>query len=185
MRRTTVVRAGAVVLASVIALGGCTATRELSEPRETGTTIRRLPEDELLDGDVVETGSAAVRRIEEIVAKLLASRDACAILTQQEIKGYSIDPTALAGSSARRAMARGVLQVYNHVINTVPQHESQLIAALRVQRDTFVQVLDVVDRYSANPASSQGNEQIQTLVQSEQFVKAGEAVNAWIYDNCG
>ena len=177
-------RLGGAALAAALLATGCASTRELSADQRTETTIRRLPDDELLNEAALETGSAATRSIDAIVAKLLASNDPCAILTQQEIKGYNVDATALAGSAVRRSMARGVVSVYNHTINVVPQTEEQLIAALRVQRDTFVQVLDVVDRYSANPASRQGNQQIESLVRSDQFVKASEAVNGWIYQNC-
>lgn len=181
---TWVRRIGAAALVAALAATGCSSTRELSADRSTETTIRRLPDDELLDEEALETGSAAARSMEAIVAKLLASNDPCAILTQQEIRGYNIDATALAGSAVRQTMARGVVSVYNHTINVVPQTEDQLIAALRVQRDTFVQVLDVVDRYSSNPTSRQGNQQIENLVRSDQFVKASEAVNGWIYQNC-
>ena len=183
-RAALVRRTGVAALVVALAATGCSSTRELAADRGTETTIRRLPDDELLDEEALETGSAAARSMDAIVAKLLASNDPCAILTQQEIRGYNIDATALAGSAVRQTMARGVVSVYNHTINVVPQTDEQLIAALRVQRDTFVQVLDVVDRYSANPTSRQGNQQIENLVRSDQFVKASEAVNGWIYQNC-
>lgn len=175
-----------MVLTAVMAVvfTGCTTTKDLPGERSTETTIRRLPDDELLDEAALETGSAAAKNLQAIINRLLTSNDPCAILTQQAIKGYTIDATSLAGSAVRRTMASGVVDVYNHTINLVPANESTLIAALRVQRDTFVQVLEVVDRYSANPTSTQGNDQIAQLVQSDQFVKASDAVNLWVYSSC-
>ena len=65
--------------------------------------------------------------------------DVCAILTQKDIKGLKIDATTLASSSARRTLASGVVQVYDHVIQIVP--DPAIKPALEVQKSTFVQVL--------------------------------------------
>src|SRR4051812_44651454 len=108
--------------------------------------------------------------MQKIIDRLLASNDACAILTQKDVKGYRIDATTLASSAARQVLARGVIDVYDHLIDIV--NDDGIKPALQRQRDTFVQILQIVDRYTANPTSKQGNDQIRALSTGPEFVKA-------------
>lgn len=175
-------RCAAVALTTVIALtAGCSSSRDLESAAQTGTTIRDLGE-ELVEDEALIVGSEGAKEMQKIIDRLLASNDACAILTQKDIKGYKIDATALASSSARQVLANGVVDVYDHLIALVT--DASVKPALQTQRDTFGQVLSVVDRYTANPTSAEANDQIQALVTGEEFVRAESAVSTWTFQNC-
>lgn len=161
----------------------CSSTREIDSADVTKTTIRDLGNEDLVDEDGLLSASQGAKEIQRIVDRLVASNDACAILTQKDIKGLKIDATTLASSSARQTLANGVVRVYDHVIQIVP--DPAIKPSLGVQRDTFVKVLDVVERYTANPTSKEGNDQIQSLVTSSAFINAQSAVSAWTYQHCG
>ena len=165
----------------MVAAFGCASTRELESEGETKSTIRDLG-DELPEDDAMAGGSDAAAAMQTIIDKMLASDDACAILTQKVIEGYQIDPTSLASTAARQVLASGVVDVYNHLIAIV--NDDKVRPPLTVQRDTFTQVLDLVDRYAANPASKTGNDQIKALVEGQDFVSAANGVSAWTYANC-
>jgi len=175
---------GAALLSLLIVTPvGCSSSRDIESSDGTKTTIRDLGDDDLVDeDDALAGGSQGAKEIQKIIDKLLASTDPCAILTQKDIKGLKIDATTLASSSARQTLAQGVIDVYGHLIQIVP--DAAVKPALETQRDTFVQVLDIVERYTANPTSKQGNDQIQALVTGETFVKAESTVSGWTYANC-
>lgn len=174
------VATGLVVLVGLVG-PACSSTRDLESAEPTGTTIRDLGE-ELVEDEALVGGSEGAKEMQRIIDRLLASNDACAILTQKDIKGYKIDATTLASSSARQILANGVVDVYDHLITLVT--DPTVKPALQVQRDTFGQVLEIVDRYTANPTSKQGNDQIQALITGETFVRAESAVSAWTFQNC-
>jgi hypothetical protein len=172
-----------VVLAAMVAVpAACASTKDIESSDQTKSTIRDLGGDLVDPDDVIASGSAGAREIQKIIDRLVASNDACAILTQKDVKGLKIDPTTLASSSARQALTKGVIAVYDHLIDIVP--DAAVKPALVTQRDTFVQVLDLVERYTANPTSKQGNDQIQALITGDAFVKAATAVSSWTYANC-
>ena len=160
----------------------CSSTKDIESSGETKTTIRDLGGDLVDPDDSLTGGSAGAKAIQKIIDRLVASNDPCAILTQKDIKGLKIDPTTLASSGVRKVLTQGVIDVYDHVINIVP--DPGLKPSLVVQRDTFVQVLDIVERYTANPASKQGNDQITALITADSFVKAQSTVSGWTYTNC-
>lgn len=172
-----------VVGTSLLAAVGCSSSRDVETSEGTKTTIRDLGDEELVDEDGLLSGSQGAKEIQRIIDKLLASNDPCAILTQKDIKGLKIDATTLASSAARVTLASGVIQVYDHVKAIVV--DESVKPALEVQKSTFVKVLDIVERYTANPTSKEGNDQIQALVTGEDFVKAQSTVSAWTYTNCG
>jgi hypothetical protein len=166
---------------ALIAGPACSSSRDLESAANTGTTIRRLADD-IEDDEALAGGSEGAQEMQKIIDQLLASNDPCAILTQKDVKGYEIDATTLASSAARRVLTNGVIDVYDHLIVIVP--DDAIKPALQAQRDTFVQVLEVVDRYAANPTAKQGNDQINTLMTGEDFVRAQSAVAGWTSANC-
>lgn len=181
-RATAARRVLAVALTTVVPfVAACSSTKDLESGARTKTTIRDLGED-LIDDESVAGGSEGERKLQRVMDQLVASPDPCAILTQNGIQGYSIDPTILASSRARQTLTRGVIDVYNHLLDIIP--DPAVKPALVVQRDTFVEVLDVVERYTANPSSKQGNEQIAELVKGEEFVEAATSVSSWTLANC-
>lgn len=172
-----------MALLAVLALApACSSTRQLSSDERIPTTIRRLPDDGD-DAEALAGGSEGARQIQEMIDRLLASDDPCAILTQRDVKGFQLDATTLASSSARRVLTKGVVDVYDHLLALVT--DATVRPALQVQRDTFVQVLDLVDRYAANPTSQQGNDQIRALTTGDAFVRAQDVVGGWTVANCG
>ncbi|MFN8053134.1 MAG: hypothetical protein U0Q22_16935 [Acidimicrobiales bacterium] len=181
-RRRRSLAIGVLLAAAVVAAPACSSTRDLDSADQTGTTIRKLADD-LVDEDPLTGGSAGAKELKKIIDRLVASNDPCAILTQKDIKGYQLDPTTLASSSARQTLAQGVVDVYDHLIKIVP--DTTITPALQKQRDTFVQVLGIIDRYAANPTSKQSNDQIQALLTGTDFVQAQNAVSTWTYTNCG
>jgi len=172
----------ALAVVWAISLVGCSSSRDIEADEATGTTIRDLGDDSLVDDEGLVGGSQAAAEIQRIVDRLLASNDACAILSQKDLKGMTIDPTSLASSAARRTLAQGVLDVYDHLVRIIP--DASIKPALQTQQQTFVQVLEVVERYTANPTSKEGNDQIQALVTDSDFVTAESTVSAWTYQNC-
>jgi outer membrane murein-binding lipoprotein Lpp len=173
---------GAVVIPAVL-LTGCSSSRDLDASVDLTSTTRKLSDAEIPDDDALVSGSAAVAALQELIDRLLASNDACAILTQRDIKDAQLDPTTLASSAARKTLTKGVIEVYDHVIAIVTDQAVKV--PLRVQRDAFVEVLDVVDRYSTNPTSKDANAEITNITRGPEFVAAQSAVQAWQFANCG
>lgn len=169
-------------VAVLVAAPACSSTRDL-EASAPSSTIRDLGNDPLVDDEGLASGSQGAAEIQKIIDRLVASNDPCAILTQKDIRGLKIDATTLASSSARKTLAAGVVQVYDHVIRIVP--DAGIKPSLEVQKSTFVQVLDVVERYTANPTSQEGNDEIRALVTGPDFVKAQTQVANWTNTNCG
>ena len=171
----------ATALTLLVATVGCSSSRDVAYDETTPTTIRRLPGAGLDEANLAG-GSAAAKDMQRVIDRLVASNDPCAILTQKEVKGYQIDPSSLASSDVLEVLANGVIDIYDHLVVIVP--DPGVVPALRTQRDTFVRVLDVVDRYAANPTSKDGTTQIRSLTQGSDFVKAGSTVSAWTYSHC-
>ena len=93
-----------------------------------------------------------------------------------------IETVATPWTEAVSRLAAGVVKVYDHIIQIVP--DAAVKPYLGTQRDTFVQVLDIVERYTANPTSKEGNDQIEALISGDKFVQAQSAVSGWTYQNC-
>lgn len=162
---------------------GCTRTRDVDLSDTTSTTIRRISDDRLADAGSVASAEA-VGQVQALVNRLLGVDDPCAILNENAFQDYTLDGSSLASSAVRRALSSGVTAVYNHTINLIPQDDSTMIAALRVQRETLIDVLDVVDRYATNPTSNEAANQVRTLVTGEEFVKSAEVISLWLGSNC-
>lgn len=171
-----------VVLLAALALvvAGCSRTDDLGEGR-TATTVRVVGDDVEREGDLADTSEAA-RQMQTLVDRLLDSDDACAILTQREASAVQLDPTALLSGSARRVLAEGIVSIYDHLVDLVD--DPTVKPALVVQRQTFTQVLDIVDRYADSPTSERGADEIQALSSTPEFLAASQTVNDWVRANC-
>lgn len=174
-------RLGATFAVVVLLAGGCSQSRELGDSA-TSTTFR-VSESEDASGDNLSGGSESAAQMQQMIDRLLVSTDPCAILTQRDIRDIQLDPTAMASSAVRQVVAKGVVEVYNHLAELVT--DTSVNAALLVQRDTFVKVLNVVERYSSAPASEAASAEIAALAQAPAYVAAETTVNAWVGANCG
>jgi hypothetical protein len=182
--RQPVRRLAALTLALLLAAAtavSCSESRDLGATGRTKTTIRRV-DDPDADEDALAGGSAGAREMQKIIDRLVASNDPCAILTQKDVKGYQIDATTLASTATRKVLATGVIDVYDHLVDIIG--DPSVRPALEKQRDTFVQVLEIVNRYTANPTSKQGDDQIRALTTGPEFVAAQNAVATWTINNC-
>lgn len=165
-----------VLLASVVVLAGCSTTEDLGFAG-TSTTLRLVQDEDLGD----ET-SASAEQMQGVIDQLLASDDACAILTQRALQTSGIDPAALLSAGARRVLAQGIVDIYDHLIELVG--DPVVRPALQVQSNTYAQVLQIVDRYANSPSSARAAQEIQTLTQTPEFVTASQTVTAWVTRNC-
>lgn len=169
----------ALVVAAMV-LGGCSSSRDLPKGESNGQTLPTLADDG--GGDTLASASAAAKRLQAVIDKLLAEDDACKILTRQDLSDLRIDPTSLASSSARKVLSQGVVDVYDHLMEIIV--DPSVDPALQAQRDSFVRVLDIVERNTANPSSKVASDQIRAIVSAPAYVSAGDAVAAWTYANC-
>ena len=169
------------VVAALVMLVGCSSTSDIATSRATSSTVRIAPDAALNGGGGLSSGSEATRQLQAAIDKLAASNDVCAVLTQRDVKGMKLDSTTLASTEARRVLSAGVVKIYNHLVQI---GDAAIKGALQVQRDTFVSVLDLVDRYTAASSSKQGNEEIQALTQAPQFLAAQQVVTTWIAGHC-
>ena len=165
------------LMAGLIMIGGCSQTEDLGFA--ASSTTLRLVDDDDLSGDAT---SASAEQVQTVVDRLLDTDDACAILTQSAIASVSLEPTALLSASARRVLAQGIVDIYAHVTELVP--DPAVRPALQVQSNTFAQVLSVVDRYADSPNSARGATEIQTLSEAPDFVAASQTVSTWVSANC-
>jgi hypothetical protein len=173
----------AVVLAvslPVVALG-CSRTTDLGTDTATTTTVRHAATTDPLDKQSLETGQAAIAKLQAIVNGMLASNDVCAILTQKDVPKNQLDPSLLTSASARKVLSNGLIKVFDHLIAIGP---AELQQAFTDQKQIFSQVLTVVNQYANDPSSSQATEQISTLVQSPGYIAAQAQVTAWVSQNC-
>ncbi len=159
----------------------CAQSTQLAEDGGATTTFR-VSEREETDSVNVGGGSESATQMQLLIDRLLASSDPCAILSQSEIRDIQLDPTAMASSAVRQVVATGVVEVYNHLATLIP--EPTVNAALLVQRDTFVQVLNVVERYSNAPVSDAATAEIAALARAPAYVAAEATVNSWVSVNC-
>ena len=175
------VAAGAAIVVIMSAVGtSCAQTDELAEGRSS--TTLRIGEDDLALGDDLAGSSAAAGQMQDLVDELLASNNACAILNQQAAGAIKLDPTTMMSSSARRVLAKGIVDIYDHLVTLVD--DPAVKPALLVQQATFVEVLDIVDRYADSPSSKRGADEIKALAGAPQFVAASQSVATWVTTNC-
>jgi hypothetical protein len=172
----------AVALAMVVVTVGCSRTTDISSDDATTTTARHAATTDPLDAQALESGSAAVAKLQGIINSMLASNDTCAILTQKDVPKNQLDPSLLTSSSARKVLSNGLVKVFDHLIQIGP---ATLQTAFTDEKATFSQVLTVVNQYATDPSSSGATEQINTLVESPGYLAAQSQVTAWVTSNCG
>jgi len=181
---SAVTRAASVALVGlVLAVGvvGCSTTRDLDSSGATTTVKRSSTTEDPLDAAALASGSQGVAELQKVIDTLLASNDFCAILTQQAIKGTRLDPTLLTTPSVRQVLAQGLIQVFDHLIQISP---AELKDPLQTEKTIFGQVLDVVQRYSANPSDSKASDDINNLVSSANYLAAQQQISSWATANC-
>lgn len=172
----------AATLCTLVSLSACSETSEVATSRATSSTVRIAPDDAIGNGDdAVTNGSEANRQLQLAIDKLASSNDVCAILTQRDVKGLELDPTTMASAQARKILSQGVLKVYDHLVAI---GDATIKDALRVQRDTYVSVLDIVDRYAIAASSKQSNEEIRAVTSAPQFLAAQQQTATWAATHC-
>lgn len=164
----------------LVLLSGCSTTRDLDATNAGPSTTRRL-EGGPGSGENIG-GSVAAKRMQTLIDQLVAEQDPCAILTQKDVAMTQIDPTTFLSAEARRVLASGVVDVYDHLATLIADPSVQ--PALRTQKETFTGVLGIVERYSSNPTSREQTEQIKALTEGPAAVAAQSSISAWVVSNC-
>jgi hypothetical protein len=169
--------------ASALVLGGgiaCSSTTELSSDAPTTTSPPKAEVDPLDEaGGVI--GAAGIQQLQDLVDRLLASNDPCAILTQRDVQENQLDPTLFTSSAARQVLASGLVDVYDHLIQISPVAIRQ---ALTDQKAVFAEILKVVDRYANNPNDPGATTQIQDLLAQPGMVAAQQQINVYLQQSC-
>jgi hypothetical protein len=164
----------------VAALAGCSSSREIPPYADEGfhrTTTTADP----LEGAELASGAAGVEELQRLFDRLLASNDACAILTQRDVEENRLDPTIFTNAESRRLLAEGLVKVFDHLITLSPP---TITAALQAEKNVFSQILDVVDRYASNPNSPGATGEIEVLVNSQDFLAAGQQISNFVASGC-
>lgn len=157
---------------------GCTRTTELSSELPTTTSPAPETTDSL---DQSQAATAGIAALEDLIARLLASDDPCAILTQRDVQANQLDPTLFTSSAARQVLAQGLVEVYDHLVVISPLAIRQ---PLEDQKGVFVQILQVIDRYADSPDDPQAVEEIDGLLAQPAVVEAQAQLNSFIEQNC-
>ena len=171
---------GIVTMTVALVGAGCSRTTELNTSPVTTTTPAKAEIDPL-DDDVIAAGSAGVQQLQDLLDRLLASNDTCAILTQRDVRENQLDPTLFTSSAAREVLAQGLIQVFDHLIRISPVAIRQ---PLEDEKAVFTQVLTVVDQYANNPNAPDATEAISDLLEAPGFVQAQAQLNLFITQNC-
>lgn len=177
-----VVAAMLVALTTAGATASCSDSEDLSfgandriDPSRTSTTAD-------IDGNKSLIGGAeTVEQIQGIIDKLLASTDGCAILTQQVVKGYKIDPSAFASPEVFARLSEGLVQVFDHLVSIT---DVSLREPLLIEKEALSQALEVVNAYIDNPSNPQATVEIQAIAAAPEFVAASAQISQWAADNC-
>jgi hypothetical protein len=169
-----------MVVAAIALVGlGCSQSTDLSSGPVTTTTPKSSTTDPL-DGSAGGS-SAGIDQLQTLVARLLASNDTCAILTQRDVRANQLDPTLFTSSNSRQVLAQGVVNIYNHLIDISPV---AIRGALQDEKDVFAQVLQVVDQYADNPTDQGATQQIDNLLKQPGMVTAQQQLNDFVENNC-
>ncbi len=167
----------ALVLGSGLA---CSTTTELTSDPPTTTNPPKAATDPL-DDIATSAGQAGLDQLQDLLDRLLASNDPCAILTQRDVRENQLDPTLFTTSAARQVLAAGLVDVYDHLIQISPESIRQ---ALADQKAVFAQVLEVVDSYATNPNDPTATGRIDELMDQPGMVTAQQEINAFIREQC-
>jgi len=160
-----------------VAVAGCSTTSEIDFngklPKDPTTTVDPL--------EGASAGAAGVAELRQLIDRLIASPDVCAIMTQRDVAQNQLDPTLFSSAAARRVLATGLVNVFDHLLRI---SDPVILPALQAEKDVFAEVLSVVERYSNDPTSSRATDEIKSLVDSAGFLTAQQDLNFWITENC-
>lgn len=172
----------AVVAGASLSIVGCTDSEDLEVGGLPAIDPNRSTTTQGIDGNKAIVGGAeTIDQINVIIDKLLASDDACAILTQQTVADYKIDPSALASPEVFVQLSSGLSRVFDHLIEIT---DATLRAPLQTEKKALAQVLDVVNRYIDNPTDAAATDQIKAIASAPEFVSASTALSLWASENC-
>lgn len=166
-----------VVLLTTLVLG-CSTSREIDVRAESGQTTTT---EEPIDDASYDSGAEGIERLRALIKKLLADDDVCSVLQQRSAPSNQLDPSLFLSPTARQVLTKGLVDVMDHLIAI---SDPSLHGAFKTQKDAFVQVLDVVDRFANNPNDPRSTAAIQTLVQAPDFVAAQGQISSWVSSNC-
>lgn len=167
-------------LCVTVLAAGCRTSREIPPYADEGFHRPTTTQDPLEDAELA-SGAAGMEELQRIFDRLLASNDPCAILTQKDLAENRLDPTVFTDPAARRLLADGLVRVFDHLIAISP---SSITAALEAERDVFSDVLEVVDRYATNPTGAGATDEIEVLVNSQEFLAAGQQISQFVSTSC-
>ncbi len=172
----------AVVVGASLSMTACTDSEDLEVGGLPAVDPNRSTTTEDIDGNKGLVGGAeTVEQINAIIDQLLASDDACAILTQKTVADYKIDPTALASPEVFAQLSSGLAQVFDHLMEIT---DATLRVPLQTEKKALAQVLDVVNRYIDNPTDAAATDQIRAIASAPEFVSASTAISLWASENC-
>jgi hypothetical protein len=170
-----------LLLVVFAALGaGCSQATDLTSDAPTTTAPKSATTDPLDQGGD-QLNSAGIDQLQRLIDRLLASNDPCAILTQRDVRGNQLDPTIFTSAAARASLAKGVVDVYDHLIQISPVSIRQ---PLLDQKGVFVQVLGIVNQYADNPNDKGATEKINALLQQQAMVTSQNLLNTYIEQSC-
>lgn len=172
----------ALVVGASLSVVACTDSEDLELGGLPAIDPNRSTTTQDIDGNKGLVGGAeTVEQINALISKLLASNDACSILTQKEVADYKIDPTALASPEVFAQLSTGLAQVFDHLIEIT---DASIRVPLQTEKKALAQVLDVVNRYIDNPSDAGATDQIKAIAAAPEFVSASTAISLWASENC-
>jgi hypothetical protein len=169
-----------LVLVTAVLVASCSRSTELATEMPTSTTPPKAVT-QPLDEDAIAAGSAGIQQLEQLLDRLLASNDTCAILTQRDVNENQLDPTLFTSSAARQVLAQGLVEVFDHLIRISPVVIRQ---PLEDEKAVFQQVLAVVDQFANNPNAPDATDAISDLLNQPGFIQAQAQLNTFINQNC-
>jgi len=180
MRRARIGLCLSLILAVVGGVASCSTSTDIEGSPVTTTQKAPRPTDPL-DSDALVSGSEAVAQLQALVNSMLAAQDPCAVLTQRDIKENRLDPSLFTSAAARRVVAKGLVDVYDHLITISP---AAITSALQSQKAVLIEVLAVVDQYANDPSGTKATKEIDRLVNAPGYLAAQTQLTSWVSANC-
>jgi hypothetical protein len=171
---------GVVAGIAALSLAACSSTRDLPSVTSPTVTTQVVDDSGRLSGDL-SAPDPSVRELEVLLARLLASNDACAILTQRDVRENQLDPSLFSDPAARSVLADGLVRIFDHLVLVSPP---SIHDALRDQQQVYADVLAVVDEYADNPEETEATDQIDKLLDQPSFLLAQAQINRFILISC-
>jgi hypothetical protein len=168
-----------VVLSALAAVPACSQSTDIEGHAATTTTRHSTETTDPLDA---AAGTAAIRKLDRLIDGMLASQDPCAVLSQRDLQANQLDPSLFTTARARKAVTKGLVDVYDHLVKISPP---ELTGPLTAQKAVFVDVLQVVDLYATSGGQDQqATRQIDSLVSAPGYVAAQAQLTAWVSSHC-